>query len=248
MRISALRPRAGALVSAVVLLLLAGRTVARNPVWASTESVITRLILEHPAGGRAQRALGSLHEANGAQREANAAYREAMGSLNADYALQVDVGRRLMNQGRYPAAKFLLEEALAKAPRSATAAEVLAVLHSRGDDPSEAARWARLATTLNPANVVSWHILATSLEAEGRVLPAVRAREEVIRRGEGERWQQWLSLARLLAAVGDSARSSAALDTARLRAGPPARGHPRQPLPAAVAGGSPGPRWLLTSG
>jgi tetratricopeptide (TPR) repeat protein len=203
---------------ALVVVLLAGRTLARNPVWASTDTVMTRLILEHPEAGRAQWALGAFYEANGSTREANAAFRAALGRLYGSYGITIDIGRRLMNQGQYRAAETLLEQGL-RSPDAANASELLAVLHNRGSDPVEAERWARLAVMHKPESRVTWLLLSTALEKQGRAAEAASAREKVIRFGESDQWGAWLALARLRRAAGDGAGAQAALDTARVVAG-----------------------------
>jgi tetratricopeptide (TPR) repeat protein len=206
------------LAIAVVVVLLAGRTLARNPVWESTDTVMTRLIREHPQSGRAQWALGAFYEANGATSEANAAFRAALGRLYGSYGITIDVGRRLMNQGKYPPAEALFEEAL-QSPDAANASELMAVLHNRASDPVAAERWARLAVMHKPESRVTWLLLSTALEKQGRPAEAASAREKVIRFGDADQWGAWLALARLRRAAGDGSGAQSALDSARLVAG-----------------------------
>ena len=210
---------AGLVLSSLLLGALALRTVARNPTWASTDTVLTRLILDHPENGRARWALGDLQETNGRLLEANGSYRLALDQLDMNYRLTLNVARRLLNQGRDRPAEALLHMILEKQPGTPNAPELLAVLHERRGHPAESERWARLTAALDPESAVAWHVLANSLEAQGRVGEAARAREQVIRRGEGRSWQQWFSLARLRRMSGDPDGALGALDSARARAG-----------------------------
>jgi hypothetical protein len=207
--------RVRSIVLALALVLLAGRTLARNPVWASTDTVMARLIQEHPEGGRAQWALGVYLETNGATREANVAYRAALGRMYRSYGIIVDIARRQMNQGHLQAATLLLEEGLST-PAAPDAAELMAVLKSREDDAAAAERWARLALLYKPQSRVPWFLLSSALGKQGRPAEAALAHEQVLRLGDSDQWQAWLALARLRRDAGNAAGARAALDTARI--------------------------------
>jgi Flp pilus assembly protein TadD len=207
--------RVRSLVLTLALVLLAGRTLARNPVWASTDTVMARLIQEHPEGGRAQWALGVYLETNGAPREANAAYRAALGRMYRSYGIIVDIARRQLNQGHLKAAEVLLEEGLTT-PAAPDAAELMAVLQSRGDDPARAERWARLALLYKPQSRVPWFLLSSALGKQGRSAEAALAHEQVLRLGDNDQWQAWLQLARLRRDAGNDVGARMALDTARI--------------------------------
>ena len=202
-------------VTALVLAPLALRTLSRTPVWASTDTVLTRLVVELPESGRAQWALGDLLDANDQVEEANAAYRVALDRLDMNYRLTVAVGGRLMNRGRERAAGYLFREALSRRPDVPNAAVLLTVLSERKGEPDDVVRWGRLAAALDPSDPVPRHLTASALESLGRYAEAAETRMEVIRLGGRESWQQWLSLGRLRLAQADTVGARAAGDSAR---------------------------------
>ncbi len=102
------------------------------------------------------------------------------------------------------------------------APQILAgIYHGERDYPAaiEAARAA--IAYFQAQDLLSNHLLAHSLAAEGRWEESVQARRRTIEAGEGHRWQQWFWLAEAYAHSGDTARALGSLDSARTKVRPP---------------------------
>ena len=213
------RPRTGAVVGAMVLALLCGRTIARNPTWKDNASVFATLLRERPESGRAQWVLGDMYMEVGDHARGLAAYRRAIGMVGESYTLLAEVGRRLMAAGFDPGAEHLLRRAWRQRPEFGLAPSLLTVLYDRQQRWELAEETARAALAVEPGNTVQWHLLARSLTARGRLEEAAEARRRVVRSGE-DRLEQWRWIAELELLRGDTAtaRAISSLDSARLRA------------------------------
>ena len=158
----------------------------------------------------------------GDTRAGNAAYRVAISLLNGSYPVLVQIGRRLHVHGKTEAAKALFLRAREAHPEKGIAPQLLAgIYHAEGNYPAaiEAAEVA--VAYYEGKDLLSNHLLAQSLAAEGRWEESVRARLTTIDAGEGHRWQQWFWLAEAYVNLGDTAKALQALDTARVKVRPP---------------------------
>ena len=210
----------GALVLALVLMSL--RTVTRNAAWRDNFTIFNTLLVEHPESGRAQWLIGDARHMAGDRKGGNAAYRVTLSLLHGDYSLLVEVGRRLLAFGDADAAEALLLRAWQDQPDRGIAPQILAGLYySRGDYPAaiEAAEAAQV--YYQSTDMLSNHLVAHSLAAEGRWEESIRARLLTIEMGEGHRWQQWFWLAEAYAHAGDTVRALESLDSARVKVLPP---------------------------
>ena len=152
----------------------------------------------------------------------NAAYRITISLLHGNYAVLVEVGRRLLVNGQTHAAKGLLRRAQEEYPDEGIAARLLAGIHyGEGDYPGAIEAAEAAIAFFGPQDLVSNHLLARSLAREGRWEESVQARRRTIEAGEGHRWQQWFWLAEAYAQSGDTARALQSLDSARTRVRPP---------------------------
>ena len=211
----------------VVLMLMSLRTVTRNATWRNNFSVFDTLIREHPESGRAQWLLGDALHIVGNRKEGNAAYRITISLLNGSYPVLVEVGRRLVVHGQRDAAKALFLRAWDEYPDKGIAPQLLAGLFYAERDYPAAIEAAEAAIAYyDSQDLLSNHLLAHSLAAEGRWEESVQARRVTIEAGDGHRWQQWFWLAEAYANSGDTARAIEALDSARAKVRPP--GEPRQ--------------------
>mgnify|MGYP005870344457 CR=1 FL=1 len=89
---------------------------------------------------------------------------------------------------------------------------------TRLSDAEGTEEWARRSLALADDDAVRHHLLAWALTEQGRWREAAAARRRAIEEGEGDYWQQWVSLAQLEARAGDTASVRAALDSARVKA------------------------------
>ncbi len=210
----------GALI--LVLILMSLRTVTRNAVWRDNFTVFDTLMREHPESGRAQWLLGDAQHMVGDQRTGNRQYRVAISLLNGSYPVLVEVGRRLLVNGQTDAAEALLLRAWDENPDKGIAPQLLAGIHYAERDYPAAIEAAQAAIAYYESqDVLSNHLLAHSLAAEGRWEESVQARRLTIEAGEGHRWQQWFWLAQAYAQSGDTTRALESLDSARTKVRPP---------------------------
>ena len=213
------RPRTGAAVIAVGLVLLCCRTVvARNPTWKDNATVFATLLRERPESGRAQWVSGDVYMGRGDQVQGLAAYRRAIGMVGGSYTLLAEIGRRLMAEGFDQAGEHLLRRAWRDRPEFGLAPSLLAILYDRQGRWELAEEASRAAIEAEPDNAVQWHLLARSLKALGRIEEAAVVRRMVIRSGE-DRIEQWKWIAELELLGGDTGRAILSLDSARMRAG-----------------------------
>ena len=210
----------GALI--LVLMLMSLRTVTRNATWRNNFSVFDTLIREHPESGRAQWLLGDAYHMVGDRKAGNKAYRITISLLNGSYPVLADVARRLLVNGQTGAAKALLLRAWDEDPDKGIAPQLLAGIHYAERDYPAAIEAAEAAILYYESqDLLSNHLLAHSLAAEGRWKESVQARRLTIEAGEGHRWQQWFWLAQAYAHSADTARALESLDSARTKVRPP---------------------------
>jgi tetratricopeptide (TPR) repeat protein len=210
----------GALV--LTLTLMSVRTFTRNAAWRDNFTVFNTLLIEHPESGRAQWLIGDAYHMAGDREAGNAAYRITISLLHGDYSLLVEVGRRLLAFGEKDAAKALFIRAWEDHPDRGIAPQVLAgIYYSEGDYPSAIASAEAARVYYESSDMLSNHLLASSLAAEGRWAESIQARIETIEAGERHRWQQWLWLAEAYVQTGDTARALESLDSARIKVRPP---------------------------
>ena len=182
---------------------------------------------EHPESGRAQWLIGDVQYMLGNREAGNSSYRITISLLHGSYPLLVEVGRRLFVNGQKDAAKALALRAWDEDPDRGMAPQLLAgIYYSERDYPAAIEAAEAAVAYYQSQDLVSNHLLAHSLAAEGRWEESVRARRQTIKADEGHRWQQWFWLAEAYAHSGDTARALESLDSARTRVR--SRDEPRQ--------------------
>ena len=206
----------------LVLMLMSLRTVTRNAAWRDNFTVFDVLIREHPESGRAQWLLGDAQYMFGNPKAGNSAYRITISLLNGSHPVLVEVGRRLVTNGQPEAAKALLLRAWEEYPDRGIAPQILAgIYYAERDYPATIEAAEAAIAHYDSEDLLSHHLLARSLAAEGRWEESVQARRRTIEAGEGHRWQQWFWLAETYAESGDTARALESLDSARIKVRPP---------------------------
>jgi len=194
------------------------RTWTRNPTWRDNLTVFGVMIADTPHSGRSQWVLGDLFLMQGRTQEGLVSYRAAIGILGNHYFLTTQIGRKLISLDMKNAAERILLQAFADHPEFATAPQLLSVIYSERGDAVQAERYLRQSLAIVSEDRVSNHLLAWALTEQGRYEEAIVARQAAIDLGEGDYWQQWVSLAYLEAYSGDSVAARVALDSARVKA------------------------------
>jgi len=212
------RRRVSVALVVVTVSLMSWRTWERNPTWRDNSTVFGRLIADYPQSGRSQWVLGDLFFQRGRPEQGLVSYRAAINILGTHYPLIVEISRKLIGAEYYAAAEHLLLRAWKENPDIPVAPELLGVVYSEEGNVEETERFCRIALALDDESAVPHHLLAWALTEQGRWQEAAEARRGAIIHGEGESWQQWVSLAYLRHQVGDSAEVRAALDSALIRA------------------------------
>jgi tetratricopeptide (TPR) repeat protein len=197
------RRRLGWSVAVAIVLLMGARSWTRTPTWKTTGSVFDAMLREYPQSGRSQWVLGDLFFQQGRVSESLRSYRLAIGILGGHAQLVTEIAKKLIGAKKFRAAEFLLVHAYRDEPDWPVAPGIFAISRFQQRDWPEAERWARISLAANPNEPVVSHILAGSLSEQGRYAEAIPWRENAIAHGEGDSWEQWLSLARLRLTVGD---------------------------------------------
>lgn len=213
------RKRKDAMVALMLYLSFLGwRTWTRNPTWKDNITVFGTLIEDYPYSGRAQWVLGDLFFQQGRPSQGLVSYRAAINILGPHYQLITEISKKLIAAEYLDAAERLLLFAYNDHPEFSVAPGLIAVIESEKGNAEETERWCRIALSIDDEDPVRHHLLAWALTEQGRWAEAAEARKGAIAQGEGDYWQQWVSLAALEANAGDTAAARAALDSARVKA------------------------------
>jgi len=180
------RARRGAMLCLPVLgLLLLGRTVARNPVWMSTYSMLESLNRDHPESYYAhwKRAEGLVRV--GLPQQARADFDVAVALVPGHYGLLCSAADFMYDSGDTERAEALLRQAIAVRPDQASAYRLLGgqlLQQGRGRD---AHRTVLEGLARHGPDRQLSVFLAESYVAKGDLEAAVRALEAVIASGAG---------------------------------------------------------------
>jgi tetratricopeptide (TPR) repeat protein len=202
----------------LALALMGWRTWERTPTWKDNITVFGTMIEDYPQSGRSQWVLGDLFFQRGNPTQGLVSYRAAINILGPHYQLVTEISKKLIAAEYYEAAERLLLFSWRDYPEFSVAPGLLAVIASERGDPVATERYCRAALLLDDRDAVRHHLLAWALWKQGRWAEAAEARKGAIAQGEGDYWQQWVSLAYLEASAGDTTAARAALDTARVKA------------------------------
>lgn len=203
---------------AAMLTFMGWRTWTRNPTWRDNITVFGTLIEDYPHSGRSQWVLGDLFFQQGRSEQGLMAYRAAINILGPHYQLITEISKKLIGAEYYEGAEHLLQFSWRAYPQFSVAPGLLAVIYSEWGMPVETEKYCRIALAVDGDDAVRQHLLAWSLAEQGRWDEAAEARRAAIALGEGDYWQQWVSLAYLQAYAGDTTGARMALDSARTKA------------------------------
>jgi hypothetical protein len=209
----------GLLVTVLVLAAGAVRSVARIPVWRSSDTVMSSLLDSHPESGRAWFSLGQRLSAEGRETDARRAFMYAVGILNSEYKETTEIASHLMATGHPESARLFLRRAWRERPEWPAAPGLLASIELNAGRFAEAEAAARAAAGAQPSNGSLQQLLAESLSRLGRHEEAAAARQASIHAGLGDRFRPWFLLSGDHMSLGNTSAALAALDSAALRAG-----------------------------
>jgi tetratricopeptide (TPR) repeat protein len=203
---------------AVVVGLMSWKTWSRNATWRDNITVFGTMIQDYPYSGRSQWVLGDLFFQKGRPEQGLVSYRAAINILGPHYQLITEISKKLIGAEYYEAAKRLLMFSWREHPELSVAPGLLAVVYSEEGNARETEHWCRIALSIDNDDAVRHHLLAWALAEQGRWDEAVMARKNAIAQGQGDYWQQWVSLAYLQAYAGDTVAARTALDSALVKA------------------------------
>lgn len=224
------------------------RSWTRNPTWKDNLTVFGVLLEDYPHSGRSQWIIGDLMFQKGRPREGLVSYRAAINILGPHYQLITEISKKLIGAKYYDTAERLLQFSWRDHPEFSVAPALLSVIYSERGMPIETERYCRISLALDGDQALQEHLLAWALAEQGRWREAVEARERAIAKGQGEYWQQWVSLAHFQAYAGDTAQARVALDSARVRTTERGALHQIDSLVAALRAGTLTPPDTATAG
>ncbi|MCG6955410.1 MAG: hypothetical protein LJF04_05395 [Gemmatimonadetes bacterium] len=201
-----------------VLLLAAGivlsalflwRSETRGPTWATTGTVMSTLVREHPESYVSLRIeAGRLARAGDTARAAQA-YEAAIGLAPGLYSLLVEAGDFYLKAREEDRAAALLREAITLRPAQPTAYVLLAGQRLRLGDGREAHRIALQGLARSGPSADLWALVSESYIAKGDLEAAVRARRAALGVDPSSA-RDWARLADLLEALGRNGEAAAA--------------------------------------
>jgi len=212
-----IRPRGAWVGLGVVVLLMGAKTYDRNPTWKDNLTAFGQLLEDYPHSGRSQWVLGDLFFQQGREREGLVSYRAAIDILGPHYQLITEISRKLMSRERYDAAEHLLNFAWKDNPGIQVAPGILATIASEKGDALATETYCLAVIEIKETDPGCHHLLAWAYADQGRWEEAARSRTRAIELGEGDYWQQWMSLFYLELHAGDTTAALVALDSARAK-------------------------------
>ncbi|MCG6954797.1 MAG: tetratricopeptide repeat protein [Gemmatimonadetes bacterium] len=189
------------------------RTVARNPTWMSSYTVLNTLAIEHPESSMALQ-----HRAEGLERvgdikDAARMYDAAATLAPNNYALAVEIGDFYGRLREYSKADAALRRAIRIVPDQAPAYRLLAAFLIRQGRAREGYGVALRGLAAVGPDRELWSLVSESYVAKGDLEAAVRARRAALGMDPASS-ADWSRLADLLAALGRTAQA----DSAKARA------------------------------
>ena len=179
--------------------------------------MLTQLVREYPHSGRSQWLLGDSFLASGAVSQGLVSYRLAINMLGTHYQLLTEISKRLIEVERYRPAEALLTFAWENEPGFPLAPSLLAAIRAEHGDAPGTERYAAASLALYPDDVIRQHLLAWALAAQGRREEARQARRIADAQGVAGIWHEWMYLAYMRGAEGDSVGVLEAVDSAETR-------------------------------
>jgi len=196
-------------------------TVMRNPVWRDTDTVFAILLKNHPESARVLWWLGERRLNAGDWEGAKPWFYRALEvwPYQAQYLAEFALG--LKEHGELAEAERMVEQAVALRPGYADSHILLGVIRLQRNDPEGAIRAADQASEAVGEHPLIYWLRADAYERLGELEAAAAAASAALRiRGADATWQDWLRLARLRAAAGDTTAALEALEASeRLQGG-----------------------------
>jgi len=196
-------------------------TVMRNPVWRDTDTVFAILLKNHPESARVLWWLGERRLNAGDWEGAKPWFYRALEvwPYQAQYLAEFALG--LKEHGELAEAERMVEQAVALRPGYADSHILLGVIRLQRNDPEGAIRAADQASEAVGEHPLIYWLRADAYERLGELEAAAAAASVALRiRGADATWQDWLRLARLRAAAGDTTAALEALEASeRLQGG-----------------------------
>jgi len=189
------------------------KTVARNPSWMSTFTVLQTLNAEHPESWRAFRARAEGLERVGDMEAAGQSWDMAVRLAPADYSLLVRAGSFHAHWGSWPTAQEYFQRAIQLWPRLANAYQLLAENLIRRGLGREGNRVALAGLARSGFDPQLWAAVSESYVLKGDLAAAARARRAAAENDPTDP-AQWRRLGEILSALGDADGAKAAQDRA----------------------------------
>jgi tetratricopeptide (TPR) repeat protein len=232
------RPQLRSWIVAGLALWVAGGsfvTVRRNPVWKNTDTVFQDMLEHHPESVRVLWWLGDRHLQRGDWEGAKERYYRSLEIWPYQGQYLAELAVHLTDHGELAEAEPIAEQAVAMVPNYLDIHILLGVIRLQRNDAAGVLAAAERARELIGEDALIHRLRADAYEQLGEFDSAASAAEEFIRlKGADTTWQDWLRLARLHAAAGDtdaalralaaseetSSADRAALDSLRALLGP----------------------------
>lgn len=210
-------PRVAAVAVAAVVVAFAARTALQVPVWRSNRDLVLWALETHPESYREHQAAARALVRLGQLRAALEQYAIAIELYPLDYYNLAEAGAAALGASRPRLALDYLRRAEHLDGTLGLTQQLLSRALLAVGSPGEALEHARRAIAVLPRQPEAARFLAASFVALGERDSALAVWPAFRRRG-GSLFEGWLLEASTLAAVGQPARASAALDSAAGRA------------------------------
>jgi len=174
--------RGAVLAVAAVLVIIAARSVVRNPVWGSDAALFEQTVKDAPRSARAWAGLAQVRAAQGRSGEAADCYGRALAIRPGSYAALDGLGHLAMEREAFAEALGHFREAALASPAEPGPLYNAGVVHLRGGNPQRAVDSFEAALRLDarhPGSVAgiaaAWQMMAVHSASSGRLSEAEQA-------------------------------------------------------------------------
>lgn len=197
------------------------KTVRRNPVWESTQSVFEDLRRHHPESSRLLWEMGKHYTLNGEWERAREWFRKSLEIWPYHAPYLAEFALYLKEQGELAEAEERAVAAAELRPDHPDHHSLLAVIRLQRGDAVGALRAVERGLAEAPQDPVLHTLRADALAAQGEYGRAVEAQMTALETSSAPKGGAWLRLARLQAAAGDTASALETIERARSIPGAP---------------------------
>lgn len=205
------------IAAAACVAALGALTIARNPVWKTSQTVIDSVIRDHPESYRAQFNAGVLALEAGDTARAVYHWELALRMYDRDALLLASVGSFYLTTHHYPRALELLRPAFELHPNLPLAVSGLAIAELGVGNPERSLEVSEYGIRTFDDKSVFFDLRARAQLALDQPARAAASWRTAIRLG-ADGWIQWAQLARALSEIDSTAAAIASLDSAIHRA------------------------------